>query len=433
MEKGQPWTIPGNQIRRYSAGPAMQLAPIHTIIHSTERHGVSVLSPASAVSEVPCSARCRLPTGCSQTGSYEQDLVDDHDTELSLVVPEVAKPSSGGCFDTSNWVFRIVWKHTHHMKTEELMRKFFYREDRGQYGEHHTSTRGVPSLGEFDEDAGPKIRGSDNHRHQERGRRVRHRCFQAESDKCIGDFPLNIAQQEMSKIKEYIREAHEKQKASMLAGSAGKDRRHSEKASATSSSAKKLGKDDQLAAALMSQYMGFILIARLQQDLTQARDDIEAANERVNHLANELREVKEEQTVFQEPGIYMQDSIQAEHWRHRFETSEAERQVLEDEVSSLRRQLRQNSHSRGSITPYMHCSLPSPLVSVHEGTPRTEAHGPLLTPVLIQDESEMHQRKRKRFTLEPPTISIKVNGQHRLPLSPAPSYDGSPSPSLYQG
>lgn len=312
------------------------------------------------------------------------------------------------------------------MKTKELMKRFFYREDRGQYGEHHTSTRGVPDLGEFD----AKITGS-NHSRQERDRRVRHRCFQAESDKVIGDFALYIAQQELPKIKEYIRQADEKQKSSVSAGSDERGRRHGEKASAANSSAKKLGKDDQLAAALMSQYMGFILIARLHEDLNDARNDTDDAKERAEHLANELRNVKAEQIPFQEQSRPMQGSVEAEHWRNQFEKSEAERWVLEDEVSSFRRQLRQNSHSRGS--PFMHSSLPSPLVSVHEGTPRIDTKGPLLTPVLNQGESDMQQRKRKRITLEPPTVSIQINGQHRLPLSPAPSYDGSPSPSYCQG
>lgn len=429
MEKGQPWKIPGNRFLRQPASKTLQLVPIQTIIQSAETPDVAPLSPISLVGTtfragVPQESTKDAKPGCQHASV--QGLTSAQQSLSSLIIPEVAKPSSGGCFDTENWVFKIVWNHVHHMDIDQLMSAYFLREDRGKYGEHHTSTRGVPDFDRSEEDTRRTGKGSDNHRHQEQGRRVRHRYLQGGSDECISTFILDMAQDELPKIKEIIRQMHSQNKTAEKAGACAEERQGAKSYSSTGT-ARKLGKDDQLTAVLMSQYVAFIIISRLQETIADCRAENEALRSQFDCLT------APEERVEQRPKTdamdnYRRPCVEATNWRDQCERLEADKRSLQDEVGALRQQLRDIKICH-ETSP-----LPiSPLLPVPSAT-ASETKRPLActedsswVPLPTQTRSAAGSFKRQRTGLVPPRTTIMhINGQHRLPPSPTPSQDDAP-------
>lgn len=375
MQMGQPWTVPGNHYHSPPTTRAIHLEPIRNLFQSAEAMKTLPTSPKSTASEPPPYMHTDQPVNCLQAtcvNSSTQELSINMDPLSSLAVPDVAQASSGGCFDPENWIFRMVWSHVHNMDIPQLMSSFFYREDRGKYGEHHTSTRGAAAAAfqEASDDVEYKAKGSDNHRHQEQGRRVRHRYLQAESDECISTHDLEMAQKELPNVKKIIQEMHEQNKA--LAGSAQaiEGYQHEKAPRGTSATGKKLGKDDQLLAALMSQYVSFVLIFRLHKKVVDVQQDNEALTRELALLRAD--DVKQEKEV----------------------TSE---------------------DNQGK--PFV---LPLP-VTATKGKRHFEGERSSQN----QDTSCLPQTKRRHLAPVSPALTFQTNGRHQLPPSPTPSCDGS--------
>lgn len=410
MQNGQPWSIPGNQHRTFPlAPPSPHLPNIQNLFHSTEVQNVSQLSPKSMSTNSPrVTGRRRLIEHMRDHGSQGSSQETHIKERLlpPLIVPQEAQKAFGGFFDPDNWVFQIVWEEFRHMNIPELLHAFYYRSDRGKYGENHTSTRGTVT---FDQGAGGRHRrstGNEKHRRKEQGRRVRHRGLQAESDELISTFTLEMAQKIFPKVKAGIEKMHGSRKSPRDTSLDDELDQHDGKLRAANGAGKKLGKDDQLTAALVHQHLTNILIFRLLED--------------IEVLENESALLKSE-GLKQEDASSLDGDNKSSYWRQRFENSEAERINLEKEV--LRFQLQwQEEASRTRNFPQPTLPLLVGITTKKRCFDTREERN--VNTSRIHDARRDHQVKRRHLdaSLELPPIALHCTG---LP-SPAPSFNGSP-------
>lgn len=351
-----------------------------------------------------------LESSPSQVISIKEQLLP------SLKVPKEARKAFGGCFDPDNWVFQLVWEEVHHMNLPEMLHAFYYREDRGTYGEHHTSTRGVASFNEGNEGAERKPKGSENHRHQEQGRRVRHRCLQAESDKLISTFILELAQKIFLRIKANIEKMHDPRKPSRDPSPETGVCQQEGRLRGANGAGKKLGKDDQLTAALVAQHLANILIFRALEKLDNTQDALEEALSITK--VPEDKSAHRDNIVKREQACSPLDPSKASYWQQRFEKSEAERLGLEDEIVQLRQQV---MASRSQSFPGSVLPVPVATIAAKRCFDVMEDR----TAYTSTTHDTSHGRQAKRRYLEPPHSTSQVNAQTRLTPPTTPSLDES--------
>lgn len=420
MEKGQPWTIPGNQYRKHSIAPTPQLESIQMLMQSTEKPNMLPLSPESTLdgshSATPL-LQCSKSMYVAKQSASSSDFCTREDLLSALPIPEEAQKINGGCFDAGNWVFSIVWNHVWKLNLSELLTAYYYREDRGKYGEHHTSTRGVVSFNDGSEDMKQKSKGSENHRHQERGRRIRHRYLQGEFDEHTSTFILNIAQKELPRIKATIKRMAESDKTSGLRGLDADDCEQGDNFRVANAAGKKLGKDDQLTAALISQHMASILIFRMHKEMVTAHEAVKTLESKL--AANQGPDAGSDTFVF----TRCADEIR--YLQQRCETSEAERRSLEDEIKQLQKQLHEENHRNMSVAPPL---LPLPVANLPARRSYDMVEDKLPFNFPSHEISFTRQVKRCRLDLTLPPITLQVNGRPRALPSPTPSHEGSPFP-----
>lgn len=107
------------------------------------------------------------------------------EVQPGLRVPGEALVSSGGWFDSRNWIFKLVWDRVCQLNTEELEHPYFSRKARHSSRSNHTVYKKARYADPSDHDnVYPKYRDTSNrdHRTQERERRREHRMLCREMD-----------------------------------------------------------------------------------------------------------------------------------------------------------------------------------------------------------------------------------------------------------
>ena len=195
----------------------------------------------------------------------------------ALIVPPVANKAAGGWYDRDNWLAKIVFEKTADKSIEELLKLVYYREERSPYGEDHTSTKSKKG-GQHDPSP-RKMAAKTSHQYQEQDRRFRHRALQAENDMCAGTFIAELAEQNLPWIKETINAFPREEPVEA-------DRK-----------LKRLGKDEQLAAAALTPHLMTVLICRLCEALSKVEDQHTMLKRDYYHATEELSRLGPQRTV----------------------------------------------------------------------------------------------------------------------------------------
>jgi len=306
------------------------------------------------------------------------------------IVPEVAHISTGGWVNPANWLFNIVYNRVNDMGLDELEKAYFTRNARPLYGENHTSTRskkrGEPET--LDDDAGFYVSSSkkstENHKIQERDRRDRHRVLQKETDDCTPTFLFDLAEKQLSKVKDFIKDLSKED-----IDSDNSYAQQNDKIPSSSTAAKKTGKDDQLlSAALFAPLSAYVILRERQARIN--------AEENVQQLEKELKGVHDARMVAEDRAARL----------------EVDNKYYAEEVTYLRQQ-HDHQLSETAVQPcFAQPRLPAPTASYKRSAPSIDC-----------SRANYSSAKRQRPTVD--QMNQPSHGERRchLPPSPSPSCD----------
>lgn len=389
MELGVPW--PGGVTSVHKPVKCQRLDSVETILNKTKESCFAApFSPASTASPVP------FAWDASQTKPSEQQqdmpccgtkfLNIEHD-QHGLKVPEAALASSGGWFDRSNWIFKLTFERFGELSTEELIRAYYAREPRSEYGEDHVSTRGKhsadiePAKELEDFSTSNKKKAVENHKVQERDRRDRHRVLQKEVDNSTPTAVYDMTEQVLPAVKEKIKHMPKE-----------------EHTTTQDHKGKKTGKDEQLTAAAIMPHLSNILIFRL----FNAQSEAEARLQQLEGLFKTERRAR----------------CEAED---RLGRLEYENKRLAEEVAQLRvsKHCRSDSGRRSSTASFTTPQLPA----YAEGRKNSAIDADHLTRGSNSSYKVDNYRGLKRARTSESLEPLPSTSRFRWPPSPSPDYD----------
>jgi len=398
LEQGQPWprdTTPQLQRPHHD----QQLESFRTVFpKANEDQQSGLLSPISTTSTV-CAGQEQLrptPRLHNEHIATSPPPTALHRSPTQVVVPDVAHTRYGGWFNPSNWLFKIVYPRVQHMGLDELFEAYFAREARPTYGDNHTSTRGKRQRGAeaFDDDeclyiSNKRSKSVEKHKIQERNRRDRHRLLQKESDECTPTLIFDLAERELPKVKDFVKNMTQEQIRNLCSSFGGNGK--------SSTAAKKTGKDDQLLSAAMFSWLSGFVILRERQARVECED-------KVRQLEHELRA---QQTARIEAEARAAQ-LAADNKHHAEETSHLRQQV---------EQLRGGSRCSSACIFGAQPLLPSPMASRER-----PATGMDWSPT-----KDSGVEKRPFLAVEPMRLPLLGQRRGHLPPSPSPSCDDTSS------